>query len=249
MAAATSICYPSKMSLSIQNALKRHNAQSLEERERPIIVIDILTVKDIIRKFIASWPSNRRIEVMVFAAVKVCSDEPAIDAFDDLGCNFDCASKGEAKPLVDRGVSPARISLGNCNLSNGDILWGIKTGIQYYAVDSATQIDRIVHAATEVAVPQGVTSATTLAQLKSFCRLVSSGKGSEKPFSTRFGVDPEQAFALIKKAHGHGLTFVGLSGHPGTQNLDKNTFIQFSTMFYGVFDHVQTELGIAPLIS
>ncbi|KAF4448058.1 hypothetical protein F53441_8489 [Fusarium austroafricanum] len=190
---------------------KRHNAQSLEERENPLFVIDFAIVKDTVEEFTASMPSTNQIGAVHFGAVKACAAKPVIDIYDKLGCGFDCAPKGEVKPLIDGGVGPARISLGKCN---------------FYAIDSFTQIHRMLEAAAgRVAKRPGGDLTTILANLKPFCRLLLSGKGSEKPFSARFGLDPELALTIIKEAHYHGLTFVGLSGHPSTQNLAKDTFM------------------------
>lgn len=238
------VVYPPNMSPGIQATFTKHNALPLSERENPLFVIDVATVKDTVREFMASMPSTPNIDVVHFGAVKACAAKPVTDVYDQLRCGFDCASKGEAKLLVDRGVNPARISLGNCNLPSNELEWGIDVGIQYYAVDSTSQVYRVLEAADRVAKRKGCELATILADIKPFCRLVSSGKGSDKPFSAKFGVDPEMAFTIIEEAQAHGLTFIGLSGHPGTQNLATDAFVQFAQLFRGVFDRVKNELGI-----
>ncbi|KAF9769938.1 hypothetical protein IL306_012569 [Fusarium sp. DS 682] len=249
MAPFMSITYPTKMSSDIQDAFKQHNDQSLEEREKPLFVIDIATVKDTVKEFITSMPPTDKIDVVHFGAIKACGDKPVVDVYDQLGCGFDCASKGEAKPLVDGGVDPARISLGNCNLPSNELEWGIEIGIQYYAVDSMTQVYRMIDASIRVAERTDGDLVAIIANLKPFCRLVSSCKGSDKPFSAKFGVEPELAFSIIMEAHCYGLTFVGLSGHPGTQNLSKDAFVQFAQLFRGVFDRVRKELGITMFLA
>ncbi|EMT72137.1 Putative ornithine decarboxylase [Fusarium odoratissimum] len=211
------------MSPGIQATFTKHNALPLSEREKPLFVIDVATVKDTVRDFMASMPSTTNIDVVHFGAVKACAAKPVTDVYDQLRCGFDCASKGEAKPLVDRGVNPARISLGNCNLPSNELEWGIDVGIQCYAVDSTSQVYRVLEAADRVAKRKGC---------------------SDKPFSAKFGVDPEMAFTIIEEAQAHGLTFIGLSGHPGTQNLATDAFVQFAQLFRGVFDRVKNELGI-----
>ncbi|ENH74265.1 Putative ornithine decarboxylase [Fusarium oxysporum f. sp. cubense race 1] len=211
------------MSPGIQATFTKHNALPLSEREKPLFVIDVATVKDTVREFMASMPSTPNIDVVHFGAVKACAAKPVTDVYDQLRCGFDCASKGEAKHLVDRGVNPARISLGNCNLPSNELEWGIDVGIQYYAVDSTSQVYRVLEAADRVAKRKGC---------------------SDKPFSAKFGVDPEMAFTIIEEAQAHGLTFIGLSGHPGTQNLATDAFVQFAQLFRGVFDRVKNELGI-----
>ncbi|KAK2667821.1 PLP-binding barrel [Fusarium oxysporum f. sp. vasinfectum] len=90
--------------------------------------------------------------------------------------------------------------------------------IQYYAVDSLSQVYHILQAAREVAELGDGDVATVLAELKPFCRLISSSKGSDKPFSTHFGVN--------------------------TENLAKDAFVQFAKLFRDVFDRVKGELGI-----
>ncbi|SCO92205.1 uncharacterized protein FRV6_16333 [Fusarium oxysporum] len=244
MAPSAPIVCPSKMSSGIQDTFKQHNTQPLEDREKALFVIDVATVKDKIRDFMASMPSTANIDVVHFGAVKACAAKPVTDVYDQLRCGFDCASMGEAKPLVDRGINPARSSLGNCNLPSNELEWGIEVGIQYYAVDSTSQVYRMLEAADRVAKRKGWELATILADIKPFCRLVSSGKGSVKPFSAKFGVNPDMAFTIIEEAQAHGLTFIGLSGHPGTQNLATDAFVQFAQLFRGVFDRVKAELGI-----
>ncbi|KAG7408613.1 putative ornithine decarboxylase [Fusarium oxysporum f. sp. rapae] len=209
------------MSPAIQDTPKWHKTQSDEESEKPVFVIDVAIVRENVNEFIGSWESTEKINVMHFIAVKACADKPLIDVYDGLKCNFDCASKGEAKPLLDRGVDAARISLGNCNLPANELKWCIKKDIQYYAVDSPLQVDHILKAA----------------------HMVAELEGSDKPFSTHFGVNTEVAFKIIEKAKSDGLTFVGLSGHPGTQNLAKDVFVQFAKLFRGVFDRVKGQLG------
>ncbi|KAL5593125.1 hypothetical protein FOBRF1_012227 [Fusarium oxysporum] len=244
MANPMPVVYPPKMSPGIQATFTKHNALPLSEREKPLFVIDVATVKDTVRDFMASMPSTTNIDVVHFGAVKACAAKPVTDVYDQLRCGFDCASKGEAKPLVDRGVNPARISLGNCNLPSNELEWGIDVGIQCYTVDSTSQVYRVLEAADRVSKRKGCELATILTDIKPFCRLVSSGKGSDKPFSAKFGVDLEMAFTIIEEAQAHGLTFIGLSGHPGTQNLATDAFVQFAQLFRGVFDRVKNELGI-----
>ncbi|KAF5250818.1 hypothetical protein FANTH_4009 [Fusarium anthophilum] len=243
------ISYPKAMPEAIQNAFKKHNTQPLEEHEKPLFVTDVAIVQNTVDEFIASMPSTTQINVIHFAAVKACADKRVTDIYDTLGCGFDCASKGEAKPLLDRGVDPARISLGNCNIPSNELEWGIEAGIRYYAVDSFTQVNRMIEAVNRIAKRTNSDSATILANLKPFCRLVSSDKGSAKPFSTKFGVDPNMAVNIIKEAHALGLDFVGLSGHPGTQNLAEDAFAQFAQLFRGVFDCVKNEVGITMFLA
>ncbi|KAI8396330.1 hypothetical protein FOFC_20877 [Fusarium oxysporum] len=88
----------------------------------------------------------------------------------------------------------------------------------YYAVDSLSQVDHILQAAREVAELGDGDVATVLAELKPLCRLISSSKGSDKPFSTHFGVN--------------------------TENLAKDAFVEFAKLFRDVFDRVKGELGI-----
>ncbi|RKK11030.1 hypothetical protein BFJ66_g17142 [Fusarium oxysporum f. sp. cepae] len=213
----------SEMSPAIQDTPKWHKTQSDEESEKPLSVIDVAIVRDNVKEFIGSWESIEKINFMHFIAVK--------------------ASGQATKPLLDRGVDAARISLGNCNLPANEFKWCIKKDIQYNAVDSPLQVDHILQAAREVAELGDGDLSTVLAELKPFCRLISSSKGSDKPFSTHFGVNTEVALKIIEKAKSDGLTFVGLSGHPGTQNLAKDVFVQFAKLFRGVFDRVKGELG------
>ncbi|KAG4269032.1 hypothetical protein FPRO04_12309 [Fusarium proliferatum] len=113
--------------------------------------------------------------------------------------------------------------------------WCIEKGIQYYAVDSLSQIEKILQASHKFAELGDRDVATVLAELNPFCRLVSSSKGSDKPFSNHFGAGEELVFEIIEKVKSGGLTFVGLSGYPGTQNLAKDAFVQFAHLFRDVF--------------
>ncbi|KAF5725174.1 ornithine decarboxylase [Fusarium mundagurra] len=191
------------MSPGIQDAFNMHKTPANEESEKPVFVIDVAIVRDNVKKFIGSWESTGKVSIVHFSAVKACADTPVMDVYDDLECNFDCASKG-----------------------------------------SLSQIEKILQASHKVSELGDRDVTTVLAELKPFCRLVSSSKGSDKPFSNHFGVEAELALEIIEKAKSGGLTFVGLSGHPGTQNLAKDAFVHFAKLFRGVFDRVKEELSI-----
>lgn len=48
-----------------------------------------------------------------FSAVKCNPDPIVLEMLASLGANFDCASKGELKKILDMGVSPKRIIYAN----------------------------------------------------------------------------------------------------------------------------------------
>ena len=48
-----------------------------------------------------------------YYAVKSCPDPMIIKVLDILGCNFDCASKGEIIGVTDLNITPDRIIYAN----------------------------------------------------------------------------------------------------------------------------------------
>ncbi|MDD4527699.1 MAG: type III PLP-dependent enzyme [Candidatus Margulisbacteria bacterium] len=138
----------------------------------------------------------------IYYAVKANPDEKVLKLLAKRGSNFDTATIYELDQLLELGVSPDRISFGNTIKKEEDIAYAYEKGIRMYATDSIVDLLKISRAAPES---------------KVFFRLLSSGGDADWPLSKKFGVYPDTAYKLAKKAKKLGLIPYGLSFHVGSQ--------------------------------
>lgn len=121
-----------------------------------------------------------------------------------LGSGFDVASPGEIARCLELGADPALLSFGNTIKRERDIAFAFDSGIRTFAVDADAELDKIARQAPGSTV---------------YVRISTDGVGAQWPLSRKFGCEPHDAMALLRRAARAGLQ-VGVSFHVGSQQHD-----------------------------
>lgn len=173
------------------------NFIALSDEPAPYLLLD----RDVIREKISTIGthiSNSR----VFYAVKANPDTEILRFLNSFGIGFEIASEGELQILASMGVEPARIITSNPVKTFRFLECAVKYGVEYFAYDSRVEVDKLARHAPGS---------------KVYVRLTVPNEGSEWPLSKKFGVEPEEAAALLSYAAERGLNPVGITFHVGSQ--------------------------------
>lgn len=142
-------------------------------------------------------------DVRVFYAVKANSHPRIISLLRVLGSSFDVASRGEIEKLLSLDVPAERLSFGNTIKKIEDIAYAHSVGIEYFAVDSEMEVEKIAaHAPGS----------------KVYGRIATNGADSDWPLSRKFGTDVKHVISILEYASRLGLDAYGVSFHVGSQN-------------------------------
>jgi len=178
--------------------LIREAAKTLET---PFLVLDTTYVKENYYKL-----KNSINDVEIFYAVKANSHTSILETLRDLGASFDVASKGEIEKLMNLGISTDKMSFGNTIKKEKDIKFAWDNGVEYFAVDSEMEVEKIARNAPGA---------------KVYGRLSMSSNDSDWPLSGKFGTDVDHLIEILKYAKRKGLIPYGVSFHVGSQSYNK----------------------------
>lgn len=138
----------------------------------------------------------------VFYSVKANPDIEILKFLNKLKLGFEISSEGELKILSSLGVEPERIISSNPVKTLGFLKMAKSYGVNYFSFDSPAEIDKLSKIAPECNV---------------YVRLAVPNRGSEWPLSKKFGVELNEAIALLCYAKERGLNPVGITFHVGSQ--------------------------------
>ncbi|HYA11748.1 MAG TPA: type III PLP-dependent enzyme [Thermodesulfovibrionales bacterium] len=168
-----------------------------EDIETPFLLIDSDTVKEK-ASLIGRYIKNSK----VFYAVKANPDIEILKFLNKLKLGFEISSEGELEILSSLSVEPERIISSNPIKSMKFLKLAVSYGINYFSYDSADEIDKLSKYAPHCNV---------------YVRLSVPNEGSEWPLSKKFGVELDDAAALLSHAKENGLNPVGITFHVGSQ--------------------------------
>ncbi len=170
----------------------------------PCLVVDLDVVRENYRTFAQAMPDTR-----VFYAVKANPSTEILNALEELGSSFDCASPTEIEAVLATGATADRISYGNTIKKERDVARAYELGVRLFAVDCDEEVDKIARAAPGS---------------KVFCRILYDSGTAEWPLSRKFGCAPEMAIDVLEHAHRSGLDAYGVSFHVGSQQPDVDSW-------------------------
>ncbi len=176
-----------------------------ENLETPNIVINLHQIKFNYIKLRDAFPYAQ-----VYYAVKSNPGDPVISLLDELGSNFDIASRYELDAVLAHGIHPDRISYGNTIKKAKDIKYFYDKGVRMFATDSKDDLKNIAEQAPGSRVYVRV--------------LIENTTSADWPLSRKFGCHPDMAYDLIVMARDMGLTPYGISFHVGSQQRDIGTW-------------------------
>jgi len=148
-------------------------------------------------------------DVEIFYSVKTNSNIKILEQLRDLGSGFEVASLYEFNLLKILNVPPEKIITGNPLKVPQFIEEAHEYGVDYFAFDSMTEIDKIAKDAPGASVS---------------LRIAVDNTGSEWPLSKKFGASTSRALELFKYAKSKGLNPNALTFHVGSQCLNSNNW-------------------------
>ncbi len=167
----------------------------------PNIFVDLEKVRTSYAQLIKAFPYAD-----VYYAVKANPGIPIIKLLDQLGSNFDIASRYELDKVLSLGISSDRISYGNTIKKAADIAYFYEKGVSLYATDSKEDLKNIAKNAPGAKIYVRV--------------LIENSSTADWPLSRKFGCHPDMAYNLLVMAKEKGLIPYGISFHVGSQQRD-----------------------------
>ncbi len=172
-----------------------------ENLETPCIIINLRGIRSNYLKMRDSFPYAQ-----IYYAVKANPDREIISMLDELGSNFDLASRNELDLVLSMGISPDRMSYGNTIKKAKDVAYFYEKGVRMFATDSEGDLRNIAEYAPGSRV---------------YVRIVMGDSSTaDWPLSRKFGCHPDMAYGLLIMARSLGLTPYGISFHVGSQQRD-----------------------------
>jgi len=172
-----------------------------KDLETPCIVINLRGIRNNYIKMRNSFPYAH-----IYYAVKANPDIAILSMLNELGANFDIASRYELDLVLSLGISPDRMSFGNTIKKAKDVAYFYEKGVRMFATDSEADLRNIAAYAPGSRV---------------YVRIVMSDSSTaDWPLSRKFGCHPDMAYSLLIIARSLGLTPYGISFHVGSQQRD-----------------------------
>ena len=196
-----------------------------EKYESPNIFIDLATIRQHFIQVKDSFPYAH-----FYYAVKANPGVPVIRMLDELGSNFDIASRYELDLVLSQNISPDRISFGNTIKKAADVEYFYSKGVRMFATDSKEDLKIIARYAPGSRVYVRI--------------LVENSSTADWPLSRKFGCHPDMAYDLLVQARDSGLTPYGISFHVGSQQRDIGQWNDAIAKVKYLFTSLEEEEGI-----
>ncbi|XP_064626366.1 ornithine decarboxylase-like [Lineus longissimus] len=156
-----------------------------------------------------------------FYAVKCNDDTAVVQILANIGTNFDCASKGEIKKVLDLGVSPDRIIYANPCKQQSHIQFAARNGVAMMTFDNMDELHKVKNCYPNAKLVLRILPG----EFKSQCQL-----------GCKFGCHPNHALKLLKKAKELDLNVMGISFHVGSGCMEPEAFPAAIRLAREVFD-------------
>jgi ornithine decarboxylase len=173
------------------------NYIALSDEAPPYLLMD----KEVVAEKVSQIGKRIR-NSKTFYAVKANPDIEVLKLLNSLETGFEIASEGELQLLASLGVGPERIITSNPIKTFKFLDQAVDYGVRYFAFDSIAEADKLARYAPGCNV---------------YVRLSVPNEGSEWPLSKKFGVEIDEAAALLVYAKERGLNTVGITFHVGSQ--------------------------------
>jgi ornithine decarboxylase len=155
--------------------------------------------------------------VQPYYAVKCNNDDHLINTLAKNKINFDCASRGEIKQVLDMEVNNNRIIYANPYKSDSDIKYAESRNIPITVVDSIEELEKIKYKNFEILI-----------------RVKVNDKDSLMPFSSKFGSSFEETIDILKLAKSYNRNISGFSFHVGSGCYNPNQYYEAVKMIYDI---------------
>ena len=217
------------MSIQVEDYYARDTFNKMkafaDTQETPFVVIDTAMISKAYDDLRAGFEFAK-----VYYAVKANPAVEIIDLLRDKGSSFDIASIYELDKVMDRGVSPDRISYGNTIKKSKDIRYFYEKGVRLFSTDSEADLRNIAKAAPGA---------------KIYVRILTEGSTTaDWPLSRKFGCQTDMAMDLLILARDLGLVPYGISFHVGSQQRDISVWDAAIAKVKVIFERLKEEDGI-----
>jgi len=153
-------------------------------------------------------------------AVKCNNDENLLKHLSINSVNFDCASRGEIKQILDLGIKSDRIIYANPYKNLSDIEYANNNNIPLTVVDSVEELNKL----------------EKYKKLNILIRVKVNDKDSLMPFSSKFGSDFEETLQILKLAKKQNININGFSFHVGSGCYNSNQYYDAVKMIYDIIN-------------
>jgi len=203
---ATSSCnnYLADDVLSILDSA--HAFISTTPYKKPLLLIRSGQIRANAQRFMAAMPG-----VHPHFAVKSNPDKRVLKTLDDEGVSFEIASLAELQLLLDLGVSGHEIFYSNPIKSETYLRESAEYGVQWYAVDSIAEVQKIHHIQPYASL---------------YLRIKISNMGSVWPLDKKFGVEGQEACDVLNECLRLNMDMAGITFHVGSQCLNVSNWQQ-----------------------
>lgn len=150
-------------------------------------------------------------------AVKCNNDEYLLSTLAKAKVNFDCASHGEIKQILDLGINQNRIIYANPYKSASDIEYAISKNIPLTVVDSIEELEKLRNKNIEILI-----------------RVKVNDKESLMPFSSKFGASYEEIIDILNLAKKYNMNISGFSFHVGSGCYNSNQYYEAVKTIYDI---------------
>ena len=179
-------------------------------------------------------------EPLVAYSVKSNPNHHIIRLLVQAGAGADIVSEGELQRALEAGCPPERIVFAGVGKTADEMASGLEAGIRAFHVESVQEMDVLEDVAAQLGRPAPVGIRVNLDVLSPTHEYTQTGHRASK-----FGVAPEDAIALYRRAKGHEhIRAVGIDVHIGSQIREIGPFLEALDRALALVDRVRAELGV-----
>lgn len=163
----------------------------------PLLLLSLQTIK-------AQYQTLQRLlpRAKHHYAMKPLPHPAVIQVLKDIDGYFDLATNGEVDLVRQAGIDPARCIHTHPIKRPGDIEYALDYGVERFVFDTEYELEKL---------------AAYKGKIQLLMRLAFPNSEAQADLSSKFGVLPQDSFALLQKAVGAGFHVAGLSFHVGSQ--------------------------------
>ena len=178
---------------------------------------------------------------LVAYSVKANPNLAVLELLAGAGAGADIVSGGELYRCLRAGVPAAKIVYAGVGKTRSEMRDALQAGIKSFHVESAPEMEALGSLAAEMGRPAPIGVRVNPDVPSPTHEYTRTGHAAAK-----FGVAPEQAVALYRRAAAHdGLRPVGIDVHVGSQIREPEPFLRALDVVLEVADQAECEAGVA----
>ncbi len=185
------------------------------EHGSPILLLSTRTAVAQYRALQAALP-----RVQLHYALKPLPHPAIVTALKAVDGWYDLATAGEVDVVRGCGIDPSRCIHTHPIKRDKDIRYALDYGVTHFVVDNPFELPKFLPYKDKV---------------RLLLRLSFRNKDAVCDLSLKFGVQPPEALALLRQAHGMGLDVAGTSFHCGSQLVSNQKFLEAVTFCRQLF--------------